>query len=208
MAATTFDSATKASGDSLSLGDLKLTGGTSGTVGFVKSTTSKSAGKLYWEVTNAVAGSRGIGICTSATVNSGNFCAGQFAGGYDYYASSGNKYNNGSLTAYGNSYTDVDVVGVALDLDNGKLFFSKNGTWQNSGDPAAGTGAAFTGLSGTFFAEVGHDAYSAVEMTANFGASAFTYTLPSGFVAWDTILTGWLVQPSGLVVPRRAMASY
>ena len=38
------------------------------------------------------------------------------------------------------------VVGVALDCDNGAIYFSKNGTWQYSGDPTSGaskTGAAF-----------------------------------------------------------------
>ena len=37
--------------------------------------------------------------------------------------------------------------GIAIDLDNNKLYFGKNGTWQNSGDPTSGstgTNAGFT----------------------------------------------------------------
>jgi hypothetical protein len=33
------------------------------------------------------------------------------------------------------TFTTGDIIGVALDLDNNKLYFSKNGVWQNSGDP-------------------------------------------------------------------------
>ena len=52
--------------------------------------------------------------------------------------------SNASDTAYGNTYTTGDVIGCALDLDNGFAYWSKNGTWQNSGVPtsgATGTGA-------------------------------------------------------------------
>ena len=27
-----------------------------------------------------------------------------------------------------------DIIQIAMDLDNNKLYFSKNGTWQESGD--------------------------------------------------------------------------
>ena len=56
-----------------------------------------------------------------------------------------NNYNN-SATSFGNTYTTGDIIGIAMDLDNNKLYFSKNGTWQNSGDPTSGstgTGSAF-----------------------------------------------------------------
>ena len=32
-----------------------------------------------------------------------------------------------------------DIIGVAVDLDNHKLYFSKNGTFINSGDPTSGS---------------------------------------------------------------------
>jgi hypothetical protein len=85
-------------------------------------------------------------------------------------------------TAYGASYTTGDVIGIALDMTNGKLWFAKNGTWQASGNPAAGTNACFTGITGTLRAALG--AYSSTPtLTANFGASAFAYSPPSGFNA-------------------------
>ena len=68
---------------------------------------------------------------------------------YDYaYISDGAIYNGDTETAaWGNTFTTGDIVMVALDLDNNKIYFGKNGTWENSGDPtsgASGTGAAYT----------------------------------------------------------------
>jgi hypothetical protein len=58
--------------------------------------------------------------------------------------SDGNYRNNDTTTSYGDSYNEGDIIGIAIDLTNNKLYFSKNGTWQDSGDPtsgATGTGA-------------------------------------------------------------------
>ena len=70
---------------------------------------------------------------------------GQAGNTVGYYSGDGFKYVGPSDTAsaYGNTYTVGDIIGVALDLDNGYVYFSKNGVWQNSGDPesgASGTG--------------------------------------------------------------------
>ena len=65
------------------------------------------------------------------------------------YASNGNKGRNATDTSHGDSYDDDDIIGVAVDLDNGAIYFSKNGTWQNSSDPESGsskTGAAYTDI--------------------------------------------------------------
>ena len=59
----------------------------------------------------------------------------------------GNKRSTGVNASYGASYTTGDIIGIALDMDNRKLYFSKNGTFQDSGDPTSGstgTGELFT----------------------------------------------------------------
>jgi len=66
-----------------------------------------------------------------------------------------NETDGGGSGSYGNAVTDGQIVGVALDLVNLKIYFSINGTYQNSGDPTSGstgTGSPVTLQSGqTYF---------------------------------------------------------
>jgi len=59
----------------------------------------------------------------------------------------GDTYTGSTNASYGTSWTYGDVMGIAVDMDNNALYFAKNNTWMNSGDPTSGsskTGAAFT----------------------------------------------------------------
>lgn len=171
----------KESGWTITESNLKATSGVA-LQSAATANTGKSSGKWYWEITVNVYNALAVGVIKSGdAIDSPTHYLGATANGYSYYRG-GTKYNNGSSSAYGSSYTNGDIISVALDMDNGKVWFAKNGTWQNSGDPAAGTNAAFTGLSGTFYPAVGDlDITSSCQATANFGASAFTYSVPSGF---------------------------
>jgi len=94
---------------------------------------------------------------------------------YGYYTG-GSKHTGpgNSSTSYGASFTSGDLIGVALDSDNGTLTFYKNGSSQ---------GTAFTSLVGPFLPVVGASNGS---LTVNFGQRAFAYTAPSGFKALCT----------------------
>jgi hypothetical protein len=149
-----------------------------------RSTIRVSSGKWYFESTLTNLGIyASIGIISSNESSAGNIFPGLTAGGYGY-VEGGNKITNGSGSSYGSSFTTNDIISVALDMDNGKIWFAKNGTWQASGDPAAGTNAAFTGLSGSFGLAVGM--YTNTTWNANFGQRPFAYTPPTGFVALNT----------------------
>jgi len=98
----------------------------------------------------------------------------------------GKKRNNATASAYGADYAVGDIVGIALDLDNNKIYWSKNGTFQNSGNPASGstgTGSAFdltTPSSGFYyFAVSDQHGDSSSTWQINFG-SAPPYTISSG----------------------------
>ena len=104
------------------------------------------SGKWYWEAKAVSASSGGsdflVGV-SSSQIQSADKELGNYVNDYGY-AASGNLRNDDGNTAYGNTYAAGDIIGVALDLTNMNLYFSKNGTWQNSGDPtsgATGTGA-------------------------------------------------------------------
>ena len=145
-----------------------------------------TTGKWYWEITpttvataNAVRTEIGIMNPTQAKYLFANDLA---ATDCYAYAASGVKVSGQSQVAYGNSYTANDVIGVAVDLDNGAIYFAKNGTWQNSGVPTSGaskTGAAYTTLTGSsnYLAGVGYWG----TYVANFGQRPFAYTPPAGY---------------------------
>ena len=112
----------------------------------VNSTLAVSSGKYYAEVKASTLGGNypQIGIIDPDKFDNDDYL-GSADGGYAYL-SNGNKQYNNSATSFGDTYTTGDIIGIAVDLDNHKLYFAKNGTWQNSGDPtsgATGTGSAY-----------------------------------------------------------------
>ncbi|NBW20301.1 MAG: hypothetical protein EBR82_71270 [Caulobacteraceae bacterium] len=160
---------------------------TNSTWNSVRATFGITSGKWYWEYTMSAAGYTMVGIGTTAVSLAGYI--GQSASGYAFYSLNGNKWNSGTAASYGNSFTTNDVVGVAFDADSGKIWFSKNGTWQASGDPAAGTNAAYTSIpSSTYFPTISQDNSlpASTGGTLNAGARSFAYTAPSGFKALCT----------------------
>jgi flagellar basal body rod protein FlgG len=108
---------------------------------YCTSTLGMSSGKYYMEVEIYDGSNRdNIGIVDSvATDNSNNLY--QKSKGYSYRGVGG-VWNNdsqlsGTFSAYGGA--SGHKVMIAVDLDNSKLYFGFNGTWQNSGDPTSGS---------------------------------------------------------------------
>jgi hypothetical protein len=137
--------------------------------------------KFYWEITIVSSGNMRVGLAYNRGILTPDQYIGEDWNSWGYDAATGNKYNNATGTAYGNSYTTGDVIGVAWNATNGKLWFSKNGVWQASGDPAADTNPAYTGIA-TFmslYPAISLNGSSAIRV--NFGATAFAYTPPTGF---------------------------
>jgi hypothetical protein len=194
-------------------GNLDVT--TSGATGnyTFHTTTQKipTSGKWYIEVRAYEIGAGcGIGITQEPTTGI-NVYLGQLSTTWSYY-SNGNVYNNDSqpIGSYGNSYTNGDIIGIAVDMDNNKLYFSKNGTFQNSGDPTSGsTGTGAISITGgvDYFLGASDDTGAATtsrfmwnfgqDGTFNNGVTAqgnkdasgignFYYSVPSGYKALCT----------------------
>jgi SPRY domain len=150
----------------------------------VRADQGKAAGKWYFEVVMDVVvdTNQMIGIGTlSANIN--NF-VGFDVYGYAYASDGGVKVHNYTFPAFGDTWGLNDVIGVAYDLDAGKVWFSKNNVWQDSGDPAAGTNEAWSGLSGTFYPMFSPYA-NTCEGTAHFALADLVYSPPTGFHALD-----------------------
>jgi hypothetical protein len=177
-------------GFTLTNGNLEFGGTTSdrqvaGTIAF------PTSGKWYFEATPTAIGANsywGVGIMnTTVTVTS----AGLATEGFEGYAATGLKFSGAGYVAYGNSFTTSNTIGVAVDMDNGAIYFAKDNTWQNSGVPTSGaskTGAAFTDLlSSGYTWTPGIFSFNASQSgITNFGQRPFAYTAPSGFKALCT----------------------
>ncbi len=186
-----------ATGGVLSDGNLKADPPTEGTV---TGTMAVNTGKWYFEGTvNTINGADNIlfGVVEDNCwlkndLHDSGSASGLNLGGKAYmYVSDGQKINDSAKSSYGSSYTTNDVVSVALDLDNGAIYFRKNGTWQNGGDPTSGaskTGAAFTWTpSGEGWTTGFHTwSWQAQEITLNCGQSGFTYSAPTGYTSLNT----------------------
>ncbi len=185
--AVTWNPADKTTNVTLSNGDLTANrnGGGSTWQG-VRATTSESTGKFYVEFTvdvlNGSSHSR-VGVLDgSSTLQDG---PGESATGWDV-KNNGTKENNGVQGGgYGTAWSASDVIMMAVDLTNSKIWWGKNGTWFSSGDPAVGTNPGFTNLSGAVYPVFAGFVNQNNTYTANFGASDFVHTAPTGFLAWD-----------------------
>jgi len=92
---------------------------------------------------------------------------------------------SGQISGF-STYGNGDIIGVAIDttLSTPKVWFSKNNTWQGTGDPST-TGYSLTaGKDYVFNVDHGSNS-STTTATAFFGAhmGEFNYTPPTGFVA-------------------------
>jgi hypothetical protein len=139
-----------------------------GTMGLGPST------KFYNEftMTNIVETNDHVGIVTDiqAAADSGTCIA---------YKANGDKIVNGTTSAYGATYTDGDIIGIAVNLVDNQVTFYKNGASQGT----------ITGVTaGTYFHRVRFNNISGQqsECFGNWGQRAFAYTPPSGFLSLCT----------------------
>mgnify|MGYP003119131361 CR=1 FL=1 len=177
------------------------------------STIGNFTGKYYFETkmispVGSLQYSTYVGVITSGDVqNIGDTYnhVGQTANSVGYNSYSGQVFTSDSATSYGASLANGDILGVALDVTNLKVYFSKNGVWQNSGNPesgATGTGAVSLPSTGDSWLFGGSPTNNSIQ--SNFGngyfgtaavASAgtnasgngiFEHDVPSGYTALST----------------------
>jgi len=193
----------------LTLLDNRFTNTSSGAHRAVHSNLAALSGKYYAEVKVTTLGGTypQIGVINPDVMDYTSYL-GASNKGYGYL-SNGNKQYNNSATSWGNTYTTNDIIGIAMDLDNHKLYFSKNGTFQESGDPTSGstgTGAAYSLATGVFYSFGGSsyhggtnpvydwnfgNGYFGTAAVASAGTNAsgngvFEFDVPAGYTALST----------------------
>ena len=194
---------------SITNGNTKIQTGGSSIESYTTSTLGASSGKFYCEMKLASSTSTNktrFGIAYEPT-NSTTDWLGKRAVGWSYREDGVVTNNSSNYSGTWNSYTSGDIIGMAMDLDNNKLYFAKNGTWQNSGDPTSGstgTGGVTLTADKTYLIGIGDETggYSVCEFNFGngyFGTTAvssagtnasgngiFEYDVPTGYTALST----------------------
>ena len=116
---------------------------------------------------------------------------------------SGESCSNTARTS--GAFASGDLMQIAIDMENGKMWLGKNGTWDGSGDPVAGTNWQTTITGNNLRMFLNHGASAAYTQVWNFGQDSsfagnktaqgnadgngygdFYYTPPTDFLALCT----------------------
>ena len=173
-------------------GNLKMVTNGSAIV-YNTSTIGFDTGKWYMEVKLGSSSGEVLGVITGpATANNNDNKIGNRADGwgYDYrgLVENAGVDEGGTFAAFDSG----DVIGVYADLDNDKIYFSKNGTLQNSG---TGLNLDVAGSPTYFFAVGDNHGSNAATFEVNFGnpVSALSSAVSDGTYGsfeYSTTITG------------------
>jgi len=106
-----------------------------------------------------------------------------FRSGLKAYSTSDTSY---TTAGFGSAWASGDVIGVAVDMDARKIWYSRNGVWQGGGDPSAGTSPA----SSWSYVFTAYPTFAPMNInyctaTLRTGSAPLQYALPAGFSPWD-----------------------
>ncbi len=206
-------------------GNTRFRGNTGGTT-TTQLTHGLSSGKWYIEIYidgSPAGGFPMIGIVASGAnsstlQNTSNAAALSITSDLQTVNGTKRVFGSTSSTSYGSGFSDGDICQMAIDIDNGKIWWGKNNTFFASGDPAAGSNAGDTFTGGTemivFVGSYSGAAYSicnagqddtfAGNVTAagnadGNGFGVFKYSPPTGFfsVASSNLSVSDDIDPAG-----------
>ena len=173
------------------------------------STLAASSGKFYMECKLQAIGSNvGGSFPYAGIVAQSKYAGNTYVGGNGCgWTTGGDVYNGGgSATSSGVSYTTGDIIGLAVDITNSKMYWHKNGTYIFSGNPSAGTGGfdisartsedaigfatSLYNSNGTWQCNFGNG-YFGTTVVSSAGTNAsgngiFEYDCPTGFTSLST----------------------
>ena len=171
-------------------GNLKYTtSNSSSNYGYRLSTIGVNKGKWYAEIKYTSSSVQALVGIRSREATAVAHYLGYYADDYGFYIDGSIFQNNVDRTDIGASWGNDDIVGIYLDLDNNKLYFSKNGTLYT----ATGydiTAAASTTTGNYFFSasEWNSDANGAFELNVgnpSFALANTAITDDNGYGAFE-----------------------
>ena len=177
----TFSPIDSHSSNTFANGNLEATN--AGVAVFANLTMGFTSGKWYCEIEadGGGAGSCMVGICDLNQTHANR--AYGTPGGLYMYQGTGGLYSGGlggsfSNGTYGSAYSDGDIIGIGLDMDNGNVRFYINGSDQGQANTSSLAGALVSPA-------VNNDTNSA-SFKLNTGQRPFAYTPPTGHKAMCT----------------------
>ena len=174
----TWNPLSKDGGTTLSNGNLDIS---SANYGNNTATFFVTSGKWYWEgVGTGYVGA----ICGNDGQNFANSISGTGSNSIGYWNGNGYAYWGSGSTGSGTTYSSSDVVGIALDMDNGTVKFYKNNTLIH--DLTFGSGTIPDLSAGVFPCYNNGLVNTTQTVVHNFGQRAFSYTPPTGFKALNS----------------------
>lgn len=163
-------------------------------VGSVRSTPGVYGERLYFEIRATAIGAGtqhyiGVGNSTATITSAPGATTDAIA-----YRANGQSFYNNVLTAYGTAWSANDVIQVAIDgrpaamganQRHFRVYFGRNGTWQNSSNPDTETGFLTIngGVEGVAHLMCGGNAAETNTGVVNFGQNAFAHTPPAEYLA-------------------------
>lgn len=195
MAFTTWNPSDKNSNITLTGSNLIATA-TSGLAGAVRSVSGKRTGKWYVEFTCTTfdsSANTGVGLATAYGPLTNMLGAGSGSPCISVNAS-GTINSQGTSTGYSiGAVANGDIICMAVDCDNRQVWFRHNGgSWNASSgtayDPTVNTTGIYFAVLDNYL--VFSSNLNSGAVTLNAGATAFTYTVPTGYTSgWDTVDT-------------------
>lgn len=181
-------------------------------------TSGKYYAEFWWDILkNGTDGKdKAVGIATNNSNGMADYLGSVATAGWGHYAGNGKQYpdpgGSGFGATWGSTISNGDIVGLAVDYDNGKVWTHVNGTWSSvGGDPSSsGAGASWTttltahpstpariaftanGTSGSVQINGGDNGTFGANVTAGGntdtnGLGDFKYTVPTGFQGLYTL---------------------
>ena len=165
-------------------------------------------GKYYMEFKGAsgtkigygISDFKSSGVIQRTEAGETRYC-GEYANSYAYHYG-GNFYYSGSSTSTGyDSFTSSNVIGMAVDMDNLKIYFHKDGVYQDSKNPASNNGYTIVAPEGAYLpticvenagaaANFGNGVFDTTAVssagTNASGIGIFEYDVPTGYTALST----------------------
>ncbi len=181
----TWNASDKSTNVSLSGSDLIATATSGSPTSWWKNVRSDLAitGKTYFEITgSSLVGGKGFafGIANDTDPINDFWLADTGVDGFMMYNSDGDCYYQNGVVKNMASFTTV-TIGIAVNVDDHLLYYRDSGGWRGSDPSTPSGGIDISALSGqNIHAGVSLEKATNVA-TLNAGASAFAYSVPSGY---------------------------